>query len=178
MTDAESILISSAVDPDTARGACLVKWGPLQVMLSPELVLNTARDLVAAASNAEADIALIGVLTHARLGTHAIADILRSVRAERGMTPGTSALRVEAVAGANTGRAYVHIGRGSMRNSLSPDEARTMALAWTETAVAANTDARLRYVLGEYPQLSPDDVAGIFTGLRRAGGDQTTERHT
>jgi hypothetical protein len=60
-----------------------------------------------------------------------------------------------------------------MKGALTPDEARTMALHWTETALAAQIDARLRYVLGEYPQLGTSDVEDIFAGLRRAGGDDT-----
>lgn len=175
MTEQDAILISSGVDPDTGKGVCLLAWGPINRMLDPAVVLNTARDLQAAAAHAETDIALIRVLHDGMdLDMGIVASVVADIRAERPMPPGSSILRVEAVAGAITGRPYVHIGRGSMKGSLTPDEARTMALHWTETALAAQIDARLRYVLGEYPQLASGDVEDIFDGLRRAGGDDTS----
>lgn len=179
MSTDDEVNIFSSWHPDTGAAVCLLEWGPVHSVLEPEVVLNTVRDLQAAASRAETDIALIRVLQNRLSGNiQATAAFLRDVRTERSMPPGKSALRIEAVAGAGTGQPYVHIGRGSMKGSLSPDEARQMALHWTETVVAAHNDARLRYVLGEYPHISPDDIAGIFAGLRRTGGDQITERNT
>lgn len=174
MTDEDNISISSGVDPDTGKGVCHLAWGPIRRLLDPAVVLNTARDLQAAAVRAETDVALIRVLRdriNADMDT--TAELLRDVRDGRPMLLGTSALRIEAVAGYITGQPQVHIGRGSMKGALTPDEARTMALHWTETALAAQIDARLRYVLGEYPQLGASDVEDIFDGLRRAGGDDT-----
>lgn len=179
MTDEDEIHILSGVHPDTGAAVCVLEWGPMTAVLEPELVLTTARDLHAAACNAEADIAMIRVLQDMMRGNiQATATIVREVRAQRPVTPGRAALRIEAVAGVATGMPYVHIGRGSMKGSMSPDEARDMALKWTETAVAAYNDARLRYVLGEFPQLSNDDKDGIFAGLRRTGGDQLPRRNT
>lgn len=179
MTDDDEIHILSGVHPDTSAAICVLEWGPIRVALEPQLVLNTARDLHAAAAGAESDIAMIRVLQDmTRDNIQATATIVREVRAQRPITPGPSALRIEAVAGVATGQPYVHIGRGSMKGSISPDEARDMALHWTETAVAAHNDARLRYVLGDYPQLSNDDRDGIFAGLRRTGGDQLPRRNT
>lgn len=182
MTDEDQINILSGVHPDTGAAICVLEWGPISVGLEPQLVLNTARDLHAAATGAESDIAMIRVLEN-RLGGNmqATAALVRDVRAERGLlaiVAGRPALRIEAVAGVATGLPYVHISRGSMKGSLSPDEAREMALHWTETAVAAHNDARLRYVLGDFPQLSNDDKDGIFAGLRRTGGDQLPRRNT
>lgn len=179
MTGADdSVNIYSGVHPDTGAAICVLEWGPISVALEPELVLNTARDLHAAACSAESDIAMIRVLRDMTRGNlEATATIVREVRGQRPITPRPSALRIEAVAGHATGQPYVHIGRGSMKGSMSPDEARDMALHWVETAVAAQNDARLRYVLGEYPQITPADVDGIFAGLRRTGGDQITERN-
>lgn len=99
--------------------------------------------------------------------------VVADIRVDRPMLPGRSALRIEAVAGYYTGLPQVHVARGSMKGSLTPDAARTMAVHWTETALAAQIDARLRYVLGDYPQLGASDVEDIFDGLRRAGGDDT-----
>lgn len=178
MSDEDQINILSGVHPDTGAAVCVLDWGPIGVSLEPQLVLNTARDLHAAAAGAESDIAMIRVLQDMTGNIQATATIVREVRGHRPMTPGPSALRVEAVAGVGTGLPYVHIGRGSMKGSLSPDEARDMALHWTETAVAAYNDARLRYVLGDFPQLSNDDKDGIFAGLRRTGGDQLPRRNT
>ena len=173
----DQVNIYSGVEPKTGAAACVLEWGPIHTMLQPHVVIATARDLQTAAARAETDIALIRVL-RGRVGMSwdAVGSMLRNVRSEGPMLPGKPALRIEAVAGAGTGMAYVHISRGSMKGSMGPDEAREMATNWIETAVAAHTDARLRYVLGEYPQLSPDDRDGIFAGLRNAGGDQVTER--
>jgi hypothetical protein len=179
MSADDNVNIYSGVHPDTGAAICVLEWGPVRSALEPDVVLNTVRDLQAAASRAETDIALIRVLQDRLAGNiQATAAMLRDIRAERPMLPGKTALRIEAVAGVATGLPYVHIGRGSMKGSLSPDEARDMALHWTETAVAAHNDARLRYVLGEYPQITLADVEGIFAGLRRTGGDQITERNT
>jgi hypothetical protein len=175
----DQVNIYSGVDPHTGAAVCVLEWGPIHTALQPDVVMATARDLQTAAARAETDIALIRVL-RSRVGMSwdAVGAMLRNVRSERPMLPGKPALRIDAVAGAGTGMAYVHISRGSMKGSMAPDEAREMATNWIETAVAAHTDARLRYVLGEYPQLSPADRDGIFAGLRNAGGDQVTERTT
>lgn len=174
MTDKENVTISSGVDPETGKGVCNLAWGSIRKLLDPAVVLNTARDLQAAAVRAETDVALIHVLRdRMELDMSTTAAFLGDVRTQRPMLPGTSALRIEAVAGYHTGLPQVHIGRGSMKGALTPDEARTMALHWTETALAAQIDARLRYVLGEYPQLGASDVEDIFAGMRRAGGDDT-----
>lgn len=171
--------IRSTVDPDTGNAACLVEWHRGEALVSPDLVLNTARELHAAASAAETDIALIRVLRdRMKADLPVVGVMLRDIRAERPAPPGRLVLRIEAIAGAKTGKPYVHIARGSMEGSLTPDEARQMALNWTETAVAALIDVRLRYVLGDFPQLTPDDVERIFTGLMLAGGDDTPERNT
>lgn len=174
----DNVNIYSGVD-DTGTAVCTLEWGSIRTVLTPTMVTTTAQDLTDAASRAETDIALIRVMER-RLGANmqTIGAFLRDIREHRPMNRGKSALRIEAVAGARTGEPYVHIGRGSMGGSLSPDEARAMATNWHQTAVAAHMDARLRYVLGDYPQLTPADIDGIFTGLRRAGGDQITERHT
>lgn len=174
----DNVNIYSGVDGN-GTPVCTLEWGPVRTVLQTTMVLTTARDLQAAASRAETDIALIRVLQK-RLGAdvQTTGAFLRDIRSERPMLPGKSALRIEAVAGAHTGLPYVHISRGSMTGSIGPDEAREMATHWIEAAVAANNDARLRYVLGEYPQLTPADIDGIFAGLLRAGGDHITERNT
>lgn len=158
--------IRSTIDDD-GKAACLLEWGPVQALLTPPVVLNTARDLMAAAANAETDIALIRVFRSGlKLDMTTIGHMVRDVRAERPAPAGKSALRIEAVAGAKTGLPYVHIGRGSMKGALSPDEAREMAQHWTEAAAAAQIDVRLRYALGEWDHLLPADIERLFTLLR------------
>lgn len=179
MDDADIATIRSTADPATGKAACLLTWGPVSALIAPEIALNTARDLMAAAARAETDIAIIDVLQNrAKMDIQAIAAMLRDIRAARPMAPGKVALRIEAVAGAGTGKPYVHVARGSMKGSMSPDGARQLALHWTEVAVATQIDARLRYVLGEYPQLTHDDIENIFTGLLNTGGEQTTRSDT
>ncbi|MDX5570921.1 hypothetical protein PYK79_57090 [Streptomyces sp. ID05-04B] len=166
MTDA--IWIRSTVHPETRKAACLLSWGSAgSALLTPEATLATARDLTAAAAAAETDVALIRSL---REDVHAddtvVRGLLDAVRARRPMPAARPALRIHAVAGAKTGKPLVHIGRGSLKAELDPDEARQMAGHWTEAAVAAQIDARLRYVLGEHPRLTPDDVNAIFEQLQ------------
>lgn len=164
----DTVYVQSTLD-DQGKAAVLMQWGRIEAVLTPEVTLTTARDLMAAASNAEADIALIKTcrevleLDDARLGM-----FLRDVRTRRPHTPGKAALRIEAVAGAKTGMPYVHIGRGSMKASLDPDTARTMALHWTETAVAAQIDVRMRYALGEWDRLNVVEVEELFALLQKA----------
>ncbi|AVV46444.1 hypothetical protein PYK79_56400 [Streptomyces sp. ID05-04B] len=167
MTDA--IWIRSTVHPETRKAACLLTWGSAgTALLTPEAALATARDLTAAAAAAEADVALIRSL---REDVHAddavVRGLLEAVRARRPVpTAARPALRIHAVAGAKTGKPLVHIGRGSLKAELDPDEARQMAGHWTEAAVAAQIDARLRYVLGEHPSLTAGDVNAIFEQLQ------------
>ncbi|PZG77141.1 hypothetical protein C1I97_37170, partial [Streptomyces sp. NTH33] len=78
-----------------------------------------------------------------------------------------AALRIEAVAGVTTGLPHVNIARGSMKGQLTPDEARQMAAHWTEAAVAAQIDVRLRYALGEWDHLTTDDIEQLFTILQK-----------
>lgn len=174
MADLEVVHIASHVDKATGKPQCIVQWGKLAAVLDPEVVLRTARDLQAAAAHAETDIAFMTVMRE-RVGMdlHSTASLLADIRTARPMSTGEIALRIHAVAGTATGLPYVHIHRGSRSASLSPDMARGMAMDWTETAVAAYTDARLRYVLGEYPELTPTTIDTIFAGLRAAGGDNT-----
>lgn len=160
--------IRSTVD-DQGRAACLMQWGPIQALLKPDVVLLTARDLMAAAAFAETDIALIDVFrTGLKLDMTTIGHMIRDVRAERPAPTGKTALRIEAVAGAKTGLPYVHIARGSMTGQLSPDEARQMAVHWTETATAAQVDVRLRYALGEWDRLNVVEIEELFTLLQKA----------
>ncbi|WP_411090813.1 hypothetical protein [Streptomyces sp. 049-1] len=162
------VQIRSTADPQTGAAACLLDWGPaVQALLTPDVVLTTARDLMAAAAHAEADIALITLLrTKPAMDWHAIGVMLREIRAQRPAPTGKTALRIEAVAGARTGRALVHIGRGSMKGELDPAEARQMAQHWTEAAVAAQIDVRLRYVLGEWDRLSRAEIDELFRLLQ------------
>jgi hypothetical protein len=174
MSDDDIIHIRSSVHPTTGKPVCLVECGTMNAVLTPERVLDTARDLHTAATRAEDDIALIRVLERIGMDRQVTAGLVQAFRTERPMLPGKPALRIEAVAGAKTNLPYVHIARGSMKASLSPDDARQMAVHWTETAVASLIDVRLRYVLGDY--LTPADIENVFTGLQRAGGDNTPER--
>ncbi|MFB7596912.1 hypothetical protein [Streptomyces sp. NPDC056160] len=170
MTDDQTDVCSirSTTNPDDGTAACHMRWGTVQALLSPQAVLATARDLTAAAAFAETDIALLSVLRgELHLDDATAGHLLLDVRARRPMPPTPGALRVHAVAGANTRLPYVHISRGSMKGQLSPDEAREMALHWTEAAVAAQIDVRLRYALGEWDHVAPDDINRLFTLLQK-----------
>jgi hypothetical protein len=154
--------IRSTLD-DAGKAACLMEWGPVQALLEPDVVLATARDLVAAAFAAETDIALIETFRQdVKIPDYALGQLLQSVRGRRPEPRGKVALRIAAVAGANTGLPLVHIGRGSMKGELSPDEARTMAVQWIQTAVAAQIDVRLRYALGEWDKLTASEIEDLF----------------
>ncbi|MFJ9381907.1 hypothetical protein [Streptomyces sp. NPDC101455] len=165
----DTAYIRSTIDPVTRKAACLLRWGPVEALMTPEDTLATARDLAAAAAHAETDIALLAwcresLKTDPNTAGHMVLDI-RALRTPPS-GPGRSALRIESVAGAKTGKPYVHVARGSMKGELSPDEAREMAGHWTQVAVATQIDVRLRYVLGEHPALTQDDIEHIFGRLR------------
>lgn len=179
MIDEDIVRIESTIQASTGKARCRMLWGDLDVVLEPEVALNTARDLMAAATRAETDIAIIRVLRdRVGMGTQPIGVMLRDIRIAREMPALKVALRIEAVAGASTDQPYVHIGRGSLSGSLSPDRARTMATDWIAAAVASQIDVRLRYVLGEYDQLTPDDIENVFTGIRAAAGPSNPDRTT
>lgn len=169
MSTAEASIchIRSTTDPTDQTAACLLEWGTIQTLLKPPAVLATARDLTTAATHAETDIALLDVLRDKlKLDLPTAGHILRDVRDRRPMPPTPAALRIHAVAGANTGLPYVHISRGSMTGQLNPDEARQMAQHWTEAAIAAQIDVRLRYALGEWNHLTPADIEHLFEILQ------------
>lgn len=170
MPDVDQLTIESAVHGPTGRPGCIMRWGTRSTALELDVVNATARELYAAASYAETDLGLMRLLRDdVRMELGAIGALLRDVRAARPTPEGKVALRVEYIVGANTDMPYVHIHRGSMEASLSPDAARLMADHWTAAAVAAGLDARLRYVLGEFDQLATADVDAIFTALRHTG---------
>ncbi|MET7776287.1 hypothetical protein ABZU94_10585 [Streptomyces mirabilis] len=161
--------IRSTVDAER-KAACLLEWGPVQALLAPSVVLTTACELTAAAAAAETDIALIETFREDfEADDDMLKVVLSKVRTRRPMPGGEVALRIAAVAGANTGQPYVHIGRGSMKGELSPDEARQMALHWAMAAVASQIDVRLRYALGEWDHLTPSEVEQLFTLIQQAG---------
>lgn len=160
--------IRSTTDDD-GKAACLMTWGALRALLAPPVVLTTARDLMAAAIAAETDIALIEMFRKdVDADDRMLAAVLSSVRGRRPVPSGKAALRIKAVAGARTGRPYVHVARGAMNGELSPDEAREMALHWTEAAVAAQIDVRLRYALGEWDRLNVVEIEELFTRIQEA----------
>lgn len=162
-TDDRVCSIRSTLD-EHGKAACLIQWGPVEALLDPATVTATARDLMAAASSAETDIALVGAFRE-DLGAddQMLGVVLTKVRGRRPMSPTPVALRIEAVAGHRTGLPLVHIARGSMKGELSPDEARAMAVHWIEAAAAAQIDVRIRYALGEWDQLSTADIERLFT---------------
>jgi hypothetical protein len=161
--------IRSTLDDD-GRAACLVTWGPVQALLAPDVVRATARDLMAAATAAETDIALIEAFREEfRADDTTLGIVLTQVRQRRAVPPASPALRIHAVAGARTGLPLVHFSRGSMTGELSPAEAREMAMNWLEAAVAAQIDVRLRYALGEWDRLTPDKVERLFALVREVG---------
>ncbi|WP_329597778.1 hypothetical protein OIE43_18900 [Streptomyces pseudovenezuelae] len=167
LADEDVAYIRSTIDPATRKAACLLKWGRGEALLTPEVTLTTARDLTAAAAHAEADVAFLAYCREdLKVDLRTAGFMLRDIRARRPTPTGKTALRIEALAGARTGNALVHIGRGSMKVELTPDEAREMAGHWTEAAVAAQIDVRLRYVLGEQPSLGPGDLEQIFAKLQ------------
>ena len=166
--DDRTAYIRSTVHPETRKAACLLDWGPVHALLEPDVVLNTARDLTAAAAAAEMDIAFLAWCRQTlKVDTLTAGHMLRDIRAARPAPTGKTALRIEALAGIRTGLPLVHIARGSMKAELSPGEARAMAGHWTEAAMAAHIDVRLRYVLGDFPKLTPGDVDDIFAKLQK-----------
>jgi hypothetical protein len=162
------VYVSSALD-DQGKAAVLMTWGTIQAVLTPEVALTTARDLMAAASASEADIALIETCRSLKMNDIQLGRMLRGVRTRRPTLVGKAALRIEAVAGANTGLPYVHIGRGSMKRQMDPDTAREMAMHWISAVVATQIDVRLRYALGEWDRLNVVEIEELFALMRETG---------
>ncbi|HEY8985421.1 MAG TPA: hypothetical protein VIU15_38355 [Streptomyces sp.] len=168
-TDGHTAYIRSTVNPDDGKAACLLSWGTITALLTPDTVFTTARDLTAAADHAETDTAFVTYCrTSLKVDDRTAGFMLRDIRALRPAPAGRPALRIQALAGIRTGtpKALVHIARGSMQSELDPDDARTMAQHWTQAALAAQIDVRLRYVLGDHPQLGPNDIENIFAAVR------------
>ncbi|MGW6210976.1 hypothetical protein [Streptomyces sp. NPDC055109] len=165
--DERALWIRSITDPATNAPACVMNWGSIEAVLPIAVVYTTARDLLAAAAHAEADIALIESFRETlRLDLQTIGHLIKDIRARRPVSPGKPALRINAVAGLHTGDPLVHIARGSMKAELSTEQAREIALHWTQTAVAAEVDTRLRYALGEWDHLSSDQIEDLFRTVR------------
>jgi hypothetical protein len=53
-----------------------------------------------------------------------------------------------------------------MKGQLSPDEAREMALQWTQAALAAQLDGKLRDALGTWGRLNVVEIEDLFTLMR------------
>jgi hypothetical protein len=162
--------IRSGLD-DKGNAACLLEWGPVRAVLTPERVMTTARDLMAAAIAAETDIAFVTALRDdLQLDDDTLGFMLQAVRRNRPAPAGRPALRIAAVAGAKTNRPYVTVARGSMSGRLDPDEARAMALQWIEGATATVIDVRLRYALGEWGRLNVAEIEELFGLLVKLQG--------
>ncbi|MEW2570473.1 hypothetical protein [Streptomyces sp. NPDC047070] len=163
-----TVYIRSTLDSD-GRAACLLTWGTITKLLTPEAALTTARELTAAAAAAESDVATIeSFRATLKADMRTIGLMVLDIRKRRPMPKGRPALRIASVAGVRTGKPLVHIALGSMKGELDPDEARTMALHWTQTAVAAQIDVRLRYALGEWDKLTPTDIERLFAIVQRS----------
>lgn len=159
----DSVCSIASTHDGTGKAACLMRWGRIEALLEPALVVSTARELTAAADRAETDTALMGAFREDfQTDDTMLAAVLHAVRARRPAPTGRCALRIEAVAGARTGLPYVTISRGSMRGQITPDEARNMATQWIETAVAARIDVRMRYALGEWDRLDAAEIEELF----------------
>lgn len=171
MTEQPSLWIHSGTDAH-GNAACRLTWGPtVDVVLTPETVLTTARDLTAAAAAAENDIAVIDSFRATlKLDMTTIGRMVLDIRKRRPVPKGTPALRIAALAGVRSGKPLVHIACGSMKGELTPDEARDIALYWTQAATAAQIDVRLRYALGEWDHLTPDDIERLFAIVKGFAG--------
>lgn len=160
------VVIRSTTDPRTHAPACLVTWGQaVQMLITPETTVTTARDLMAAAIRAETDIAVLKVFRDT-LGLDATTTghLILQLRTARHHSSGQPALRIDAVAGLRTEKPYVHIARGSMKASLDPDEARVMAQHRFQTATAAEIDHRLRRALDAWDRdLTTADIEQLFS---------------
>jgi hypothetical protein len=167
--DNDVCCIESTLD-DSGNAACLLRWGRIRALLTPSVVLAPARDLMAAAIAAETDTALVAAFREElRADDQMVGTVLTEVRARRPAPPAPAALRTHAVAGARTGKPLVHIGRGSMRGELTPDEAREMAVHWIQAATAAQIDVRLRYALGEWGRLNVVEIEQLFALIQGVG---------
>jgi hypothetical protein len=152
--DNSLIMWEAAADPTTGAPMIKMTWDHKTKAYPLDRALATARDLVAAAAAAESDKALWDTLTDT-LGLdeqntfNVVADVRRRRTALQERTTARPFLRIGAALGYNTRRPMVAFHSGSLSDQGPPEQARDMAAAIYETAVAAAIDARTRHVLAE-----------------------------
>lgn len=137
MTDAEAIWIESTRGPDD-KPVCRLTWGPVACYPPVDAVRLTAIDLVSCAAYSEMMMKLVKLGLPPEQVSAFTTDLLSDGKRHRFGDPATVSLLP---AGSSRRReALVLLTRGSMKGSLSPDEARAMALRWLEAAEATESD--------------------------------------
>lgn len=164
MTDGnDSIWIESTRGPDD-EPACLLTWGALQCYASVDDVRETAIDLVTCAAYAEMMMTLVLKAGIPAATVSQFATDLLSGGDKRFF--GTKATVTMLPAGSSKRReAFVLLKRGSQEGSVSPAEARAMALRWLATAEATESDQ----LVSEALRATGTDDAGqekVFAYLR------------
>ena len=163
-TEHESIWIESTRGPDD-EPACLITWGPLQCYPTVAEVRETAIDLVTCAAYAEMMMTLVLKAGLPAATVSQFASDLLSGGDKRYF--GTKATLTMLPAGSSKRReAFVLLKRGSLEGSVSPAEARTMALYWLAVAEATESDQ----LVSEALRATGTDDAGqekLFGYLRK-----------
>lgn len=171
------IMWKATADPTTGAPMIAMIWDHKTKVYPLDRALATARDLLAAAAAAEGDKAMWETLT-SYLGLdentafNFVADVRRRRTALQERTTARPFLRIGAVLGYNTRQPMVAFHSGSLDDQGPPEQARDMASAIYETAVAAAIDARIRHVLAErcLDIVAIEEILGEVCALGRGNG--------
>ena len=164
----DGIWIQSTRGPDD-EPVCEVTWGPIQCYADVADVRETAIDLVTCAAYAEMMMTLV---TRVGLSAAVVSQFTTELLDGRDKRYfGTKATMTMLPAGSTKrGAALVLLKRGSMEGELSPDEARTMALAWLSVAEATESDQLVSEALAATSAgVDQERLFGYLRELRRDG---------
>jgi hypothetical protein len=163
----ESIWIQSTRGPDD-EPVCEITWGPLQCYATVADVRETAIDLVTCAAYAEMMMTLV---TRVGLSADVVSQFTTELLDDRDKRYfGTKTTMLLLPAGSTKRREpLVILNRGSMKGSVSPDEARAMALRWLAAAEATESDQLVSEALtatGTADEAAAEKLFGYLRELR------------
>lgn len=165
---AESIWVESTRGPDD-EPACLIRWGMLEYYAPVADVRETAVDLFTCAAYSELMMTLLVKLD---LPPHVVSQMTTELLDDREKRYFGALTTITLIPAGSSKRKepLVLLKRGSMKGSVSPDEARAMALRWLEAAEATESDQLVSEALRAtgFDDAAQEKVFGYLRELRKA----------